>query len=384
MKAKLLKSDLEEALGVVSRAVPSKTTMPILTHIKLLALNQGLLALSASNIETTVETVVECRVEAEGVCTVPAKKFTRYVRSLGDGPIGMSLGKTQLSVSGPNSRARFSVMDADAFPLVPDGDTGDVAVDALTFLEMLPKVSLAASTEESHRLLNGVLFQFRPGTLRLMATDGIQAARSQMTIAEQRVIEDQFIVPLSAIDLIRRLDDGGELLITTLNQGRQLVIKDQVTVISTSLLAGNYPNIERVFPTGHARESTHAVTVGGKELQDAVRRALIFSSDAAGFVQFDVGGDYLQVRSRGSNSEGQSMLAAQVTGDSVTFGLDGSFLDGALSAVSTPQVTIGLEHTDKPISLGEVEGDELYTYVTMPMALKRPASENGEKTGNQG
>ncbi|NBD36288.1 MAG: DNA polymerase III subunit beta, partial [Chloroflexi bacterium] len=148
MKLSCLQENLSKGLSIVGRAVPSRTTMPILGNV-LMATDQGQLKLAATNLELSIVHWVGARVDAEGEITVPARNFIDLVNSLPPEQVDMEIDPSSLSMalSCGTVNASFRGISAEEFPVVPDPEDGDgFAVEADDLRKGLGQVTFAAST----------------------------------------------------------------------------------------------------------------------------------------------------------------------------------------------------------------------------------------------
>ncbi len=178
MKLSCLQENLSRGLGVVGRAVATRTTLPITNNV-LLATDQSRLKLGATNLEMAISYWIGAKVEEEGAITVPARLLTEFVNSLPNDKIDISLSlKTKtLELKCARFEARISGIDAKDFPPIPtidEGITARVEVEALR--QGISQVAFAAASEESRPVLTGVDTQFDNDLLTLAAADGFRLA----------------------------------------------------------------------------------------------------------------------------------------------------------------------------------------------------------------
>jgi DNA polymerase-3 subunit beta len=158
MKLTCLQENLNRGLGVVGRAVATKTTLPITNNV-LMATDEGRLKLVATNLEMAISCWIGVKIEDEGAITVPARLLTEFVSSLPSDTISINLSPQTrtLGLKCARFEARISGIDAKEFPPIPSVDEGvttSVEVEALR--KAINHVAFAAATEESRPVLTGV------------------------------------------------------------------------------------------------------------------------------------------------------------------------------------------------------------------------------------
>src|SRR5947209_15640167 len=219
MKVTCRPAILGQALQVVSRALSSRTTLPILNNILIETTSEGL-ALTATNLEIGIRKVVPAEVAMEGSTTAPARLLTDFVGTLPDDDLEMTLDSASQSL---NLRcARFDThikcIEAEEFPPGPRPDEGDrleVALDDL--VTAVEQTQMAASTDEARPVLTGVLVQVQAGGLTLAATDGHRLAVSKLSAAGAGDLEASLIVPARALAELSRVLKGEDRKSTRLN-----------------------------------------------------------------------------------------------------------------------------------------------------------------------
>src|SRR3979411_1510742 len=210
MKVTCRPAVLGQALQVVSRAISSRTTLPILNNILIETTAEGL-ALSATNLEIGIRKVVPAEVSMEGATTAPARLLTDFVGTLPDQDLEMSLdGATQsLSLRCARFDTHIKCIEAEEFPPGPkpdDGDRLEVALDEL--VSAVEQTQMAASTDEARPVLTGVLVQVQGGNLTLAATDRHRPAVRKLAATGAPELEASLIVPARALAELSRVLQG--------------------------------------------------------------------------------------------------------------------------------------------------------------------------------
>ena len=165
---------LGQALQIVSRAISSRTTLPILNNILLETTSEGL-PLTATTLKMGIRKTVAAEVSMEGATTAPARLLTDFVSTLPDQDLEMSLdGATQsLSLRCARFDTHIKCIEAEEFPPGPRPDEGyrlEVALDEL--LSAVAPKQMAAHTDEARPVLKGVRVPILGGARPLAATHG--------------------------------------------------------------------------------------------------------------------------------------------------------------------------------------------------------------------
>src|SRR5260221_8290043 len=201
MKVTCRPSVLGQALQVVSRETPSRTTLPILNNILIETTSEGW-ALTATNLEIGIRKVVQAEVAMEGATTAPARLLTDFVGTLPDQDLELALDGPSQSLSLRCARfdTHIKCIEAEEFPPGPRPDEGDrleVALDEL--ISAVEQTQMAASTDEARPVLTGVLFQVQGGSVTLAATDGHRLAVRELSAGGGSDLEATLIIPARAL-----------------------------------------------------------------------------------------------------------------------------------------------------------------------------------------
>jgi DNA polymerase-3 subunit beta len=343
--------------------------MPILGNV-LLATDHGRLKLAATNMELSIVHWVGARVETEGDITVPARNFIDLVNSLPPDQVDLDLDDSTLTLalSCGSVKASFRGISADEFPLVPEPDEDNgftVAADELN--TGLTQVTFAASTDESHPVLTGVLVEFEGDSMTFAAADGFRLSLREIPLIEPVPEPFSVIVPARALSELMRVTGDLEdpVHISTTRPHNQILFQMPDTVLNSQLIDGNFPDVRRIIPPSHKTR----VVLGREEILQACKRAAIFARDVANIISMRIEPGELTVSADSSESgQGSTRLAANVEGDGLEIAFNVRFLIDVFSALETPQIALELNSPTNPGVIRAV-GDEAFVHVVMPMHL---------------
>ena len=370
MNVSVMQENLARGLGIVSRAVSSRATLPVLANVLLKTDNSGL-KLTATNLEIGINCWVPGKVEAEGEITVPAKLLTDLVASLPNQRIDLQLSAKDrtLKVTCGGSRSSIKGIDADEFPVVAAiGDAPATSVDSRALREALGEVVFAAATDESRPILTGVLTKLAGDRMTLAAADNYRIAVRGLTVAQPVGAETSIVVPgRSYAELMRILPDAEQPIEITItpNKSQVLFHVEGIDLVSR-LIEGQFPNYEPVIPSGH---SSRAVLDREAFLAGA-RRASIFARDSANIVKVEVGGDGTSEVSITAHAadvgDNADALEASVEGQQTTIAFNARYLTDVLAALAADEVALELSG---PLAPGVIRGigHDDYVHVIMPV-----------------
>jgi len=374
MKASVLQNHLAHGLGMVSKAVSPRSTLPVLANV-LVATDAGRLRLSATNLELGISCWIPGTISEEGAVTVPARTFADLVNALPPEPIQLALNtRTQtLNVRCGTNSTDIKGIDAQEFPPMPVPDLAEgVSLNVADFKEMIQQVVFAASGDEARPVLQGVLMTINESEVTLAATDGFRISVRKALLANPVRQKVSVIIPARALsELARIAADGEQTVIMNIPSGRGQVIfhlKDAELV--SQLIDGNFPDYKFIIPR---TTKTHTVvsTAGflkackqaeiiAREGNNVVRINLLSQGEEPGVVEISA-----QSEETGAS---EVKVDATIDGQPLLVAFNVRFLREVLEVIKTPNLVLETNDHKSPARVQPV-GDESFQHVIMPMFL---------------
>jgi DNA polymerase-3 subunit beta len=367
VKLSVMQENLARGLSVVSRAVSSRSTLPVLANVLLRTEDAGL-KLTATNLEIGITYWVPGKIDTDGATTVPARLLTDLVGSL------PSAERVDLELQGADTLhllcGRFAThvkgIDADEFPAIQTaGERPTTRVSQKVLRRALDETTFAAASDEARPILTGVLARFEGSRLTLAAADNYRIAVRTIDILDP-VESASVVIPARALaELGRVLADTDDPVELVLSQARNQVLfhLEGIDVVSR-LIDGQFPNYQTVIPAAHATR----VELDREELLRAVRPAALIASSSANIVKLQVGdeGAGVTVTAAAEVGDYTGDVEATVEGDSTTIAFNARYLNDVLANVDADRFSVEL---NGPLSPGVFRpvGDDDYVHVVMPV-----------------
>jgi DNA polymerase-3 subunit beta len=359
-------------LALVSRGVSARSTIQLLGGI-LLEAGDGVVRLSSTDMEISVQTSSPAEVEEEGRVVIPARIFNDIVRSLPSGSFSLEhddSGGTVRLAAGENEY-RIRAYAADDFPQLPGFDaeaafrmSGDLLV------ETVEKVSRSYSRDETRPVLTGILISFEENRVRMVTTDSYRLSIKETELATTAFEGSrEAIIPARAMQEVARIfgSEGEDEVEVSLSENQALFRIGDV-LFGTRLIDGNFPEYRRLLPTTFERE----ISVNREDLMGTLRRVNLFAQRQTPPVpvslSFSSGSVEVIVRN-GEVGEAHERLPATSEDDFLISFNPGYLLDG-VSAIDTEKVVFKLNEALKPgLIVPGVDGGEEpdFLYLIMPM-----------------
>lgn len=374
MKASVAQQELAHGLSMVSRAVSPRSTLPVLANI-LLATDEGRLRLSATNLELGISCWINAVIEEEGAITLPSRIISDLVNTLPNDKVELSLNdRTQtLNVTCGSNVTDIKGIDAQEYPPMPIPELSEgVALNVVTFKEMIQQVAFAASAEEARPVLQGVLTQIDGNTITMAATDGFRISVRTASLSTPAKKPVSIIIPARAMtELSRIAGEGDESVTMNIPSGRGQVIfhlKDAELV--SQLIEGNFPPYEAIVPRSF---KTHTI-IATPAFAKACRQSEIIAREGNNIIRVHIqpqpdGPGVVEISAQ-SEETGTSevQLDANIEGDGLLIAFNVRYLREVLDVIKTPNVALETNANNTPATIKPI-GQEGFTHVIMPMHL---------------
>lgn len=364
---------LQKAVATAARAVSNRSTLPILSHLLLIA-DGGVLTVKATDLEIGIACDVPLNPldpVTAGRTTVPARLFTEVVSAM---PAGKAIEVTVDEHDHVTLRCGKSVMEvnglpADEFPPLPSVGNGvALAIPASTLQRLIKHVEIAISSDETRARLTGMQVKAEGGRLRLVATDTHRLATGSLELSEP-CDDVSCIVPGRAMREVAR-ELGGDLVDVLLGESQvQFRFGHGMTLVSR-LIEGEFPNWRKVVPTSHAWLLSGPVTA----LREAVRRVAIVTREDNHKAVFTLSEGRLAMSGQSSkvgsaDEEVDGLSVSRAGGDeSLQIAFNADYILDALGVIESDDMCMELTAANQPAAIRGDADDDLVV-VCMPLQL---------------
>lgn len=357
----------QEAVNQVAKAVSSRTTIPVLTGIKLEVNHEGCI-LTGSDSDMTIQVTIPThendkeliKVDKLGSIILPAKYFTEIVKKAPGQQLELELTAHNVVKIGSGSAVfQLNGIDAEEYPQLPSIDENQTfRLSAQLFKTMIRQTAFAAATSEARPQLTGVLMKLENKSLTMVATDSHRLSRrTAQTEADESVRFDQVIVPSRSLSELQRLLDGEETTIEVLISSHQLLVKTDHLLFFSRLLDGTYPDTERIIPDSFKG----TLTVETQAMINALERASLLARDGKHVVKLNCQPDRLAINST-APEVGQVVEQIDLVryeGEEIQIAFNAKYMLEALRALESDQAEIGFTGALSPFMLKPAEQDDL-------------------------
>lgn len=375
MKVSVPQDNLARGISIVSRAVATRSTLPVLGHI-LLATEGDRLKLAATNLEIGITHWSAARVSTEGAITVPARQLADYVNALPPDNVEMELNpKTQtLHLKCARYDANIKGVDASEFPIIPTiGDDNKILIDPDTLKEIIAQAIFSAAQDDSRPVLTGVLARFDKDSVTFASADGFRLSVRSAVLGSKLAAPVNIIIPAKALADVSRImgDQDAPVEIAITENRSQVLFHLANTDLVSQLIDGNFPDFNQIIPKSH----TTRTVMNTNELQNAVKAASVFARESSNTVRLnvssgsDMGGGRVVITAQSAETgDNVGEIDATVEGEPIEIAFNARFLADVLGVLNSPQVALETIGAASPGVVKPV-GREDFTHVIMPMHI---------------
>ncbi|MGX7245446.1 DNA polymerase III subunit beta [Enterococcus quebecensis] len=373
MKVTVKRNTFLQELQTVQRAISSKTTIPILTGVKIVLTDEGL-SLTGSNADISIESFLsqedekaQMTIESTGSIVLQARFFGEIIRKLPEDMFTLEvLDNNQVAIT--SGKADFTVngLDADNYPHLPVIDAkNQIQLPVHLLTKIINETGFAVSLHESRPILTGVHFILENQKLLAVATDSHRL--SQRIIPIEQAAEDfNIVIPGKSLTELSRSFTNEEEMVEISIMENQVLFKTQNMYFYSRLLEGNYPDTNRLIPTSFNTEIDFYVP----ELLSAIDRASLLSHEGRNnIVRLAIASDsvVLYGNSPEIGKVEEPLNYEKVTGDPLEISFNPDYMKDALRAFGDMSITVKFISAIRPFTLEPTETDLDFIQLITPV-----------------
>jgi len=375
------KKDFVEAVQIVQNALTS-IALPILFHILISAKKEpapdgvkGRIELTATNLETTIQSHFFSEVIEEGQICLPGDKLFSILRELPSSQIDFETKDSEATIKCGKAVFHLLGIGADEFPEIPQiPEEAPFSIEQGKLKKMIQKTMFAASLDETRQSLNGVYLEIEGEKVTIVATDGRRLSFLYDTHSFTSPSETKFevIVPLKALQkLIRILGNLKEVKIG--RSERQIFFSMDNILFISQLIEAKFPDYKEVIP----KEYKIAISVSRDVLFAAIRRVSLLSDEKSHLLKFGLKENVLSINAESAErgyAHEEISVEREKEGEEIEIGFNSIYLIDALKNIEEKELCLELISSTRPGVIRPREGKG-YLYVVMPVRIREEEGE---------
>ena len=366
MKFSCEKSLLQAACNVVSRAAASKSPIPALEGLQIVADDR--LTIKGYDLKKAIVTAVEADISQRGSIVLGARLFGEMMRRMPDGIVTISADeKDNVSVKCGKSAFNIMGMSSEDYPELPRFDAlNSITLPQNLLKDMINKTIFAVSTDEVRPIYTGTLFEVSEKELNLVSVDGYRLAKRSEKLKDAKLENCSFVVPGSALGDVEKIcgDTEDPVSISVGAKHISFVIGDS-TVISRRL-EGEFLNYRRSIPDTFKYE----LKVDKGELMSSIDRvSLIVSEKNSSPVRMTLGDGIIDCLCVTPIGRAEDVCTCEGNGEELLIGFNDRYMKDALKAAGTDELLLCVNTASSPCILKAADGGDSFTYMVLPVRL---------------
>lgn len=363
MKIVCSKANLLKGVNIVSKAVPTRTTMAILECI-LIDASTNEIKLMANDMELGIETRIEGSIEDRGVIALDAKIFSEIVRKLPDSDVTIETDATFKTVI-TCEKAKFNIIgkSGEDFSYIPYIEKNEsIIISQFTLKEVIRQTIFSIADNDNNKLMSGELFEINDNQLKVVSLDGHRISIRNIEL-KNHYDSKKVVVPGKTLQEISKIVPGGvddDVLIYITDN--HIVFDFDTTTVVSRLIEGEYFKIDQMLSTDYETK----VKINKKELLDCIDRStlLVKEGDKKPIIMNITDGNMeLKINSFiGSMNEDIDIAK---DGKDILIGFNPKFFIDALRVIDEEEVSLYMVNPKAPCFIKDEEGT--YTYLILPV-----------------
>ena len=367
MKININRQYFIEQLNHCLKAISPRTTLPILTGIKIDVKNDHMI-LTGSDSEVSIEITVPMEVDNEevleieraGAVVLSGRFFVDIIKKLSGEFVQLETNDSfQTKITAAKSEFNLSGNDPDQYPLLPEvNDEESLVISASVLKDVISQTNFAVSLSETRPVLTGVHWQFDNDEITFTATDSHRLALRKLRGEQFNSDLGNAIIPGKSLsELNKIINDTDEEVEIHLSQNQVLFSYGNMRFISR-LLEGNYPDTSRLFPENYETK----VTVNNAEFFHAIDRVSLLAREGGNnVIRMNVNSSSVELSSNSPEvgTVNEDINTGEVEGEGLKISFNSKYMMDALRAINNEDVTIEFYGTMRPFTLKSSESDEV-------------------------
>ena len=363
MKIVCTKSNLVKGVSIVSKAVPSKTTMSILECV-LIDATTDIIRLTANDMELGIQTDIEGEIIERGMIAIDANFFSEIVRKLPDSDVIIETDESlQTTIVCEKAKFNISGKPGDEFSYLPIIEKDEsIEVSQFTLKEVIRQTIFSIADSDSNKLMTGELFEIKNNMLRVVSLDGHRISIRKIALNAD-VTDKKLVVPgKTLIEISKILSGEAESKVNISYTSNHIVFEFDNTVVVSRLLEGEYFKIDQMLSSDYDTK----VRINKKELLNCIDRAtlLVKEGDKKPII-INIGDEIMELKIKSQIGSMNEEIMINKEGKDLLIGFNPKFLIDALRVIDDEEVTLYLMNAKAPCFIKD--DNETYIYLILPV-----------------
>lgn len=358
MKLTILRNELNDAIQHVSKAVASRTTIPILSGIKLDATFNGV-TLTASDTDISIQSYIPLEtpnktigtVERPGSVVLTAKFFVEIIKKLPHEEVHIEVGdRFQTLITSGATEIQLVGLDPEEFPVLPTVQEDQVvSIPGDLLRDMIRQTVFAVTTNESTPILTGVLWNLQEGIYKFVATDRHRLASRSATVELYDVRFSNIVISGKTLNELAKIVPDQNVMVDIVVAENQVLFKLGNVLFYSRMLDGTYPDTSKIIPQSFKTE----LILNTKALSESIDRAYLLSreekTNIVRLITTESGGIEISSSSSELGKVTEQLEVTEMRGEPLKIAFNSKYMLDVLKVIDSEELFIGFNGSMSPI-----------------------------------
>ena len=367
MKIICSKSNLLKSVSISLKAVPSKTTMPILECI-LIDATTNQIKFTTNDMELGIETIVEGTIEEKGMVALNAKIFYEIIRRLPDNDVTIKTDE-KFAATITCEKAKFNIpgKSGEDFAYLPMIERDEpLTISQYTLKNMIYQTIFSIAVNDNNKLMTGELFEIKNNCLKIVSLDGHRIAIRKMPLKKD-YSDRKVVVPGKTLNEISKILSGEmDDVVSIYFTNNHILFEFDQTMVVSRLIEGEYFRIDQMLSSDYETK----LYINKKEFLDCIDRAtlLVREGDKKPII-IHITDNNMELKIDSAMGSMNEDIDIEKEGKDILIGFNPKFLIDALKVIDDEMIDIYLVNPKAPCFIRDEE--ETYTYLILPVNINQ-------------
>lgn len=363
MKLVCPKNNLLKSVNIVLKAIPGKTTMPILECI-LIDASANTIKFTANDMELGIETTVDGTIIEKGIVAIDAKIFSDIIRKLPDNDVTIETDE-KLTTTITCEKAKFSIsgQSGEDFSYLPYVEKNEsIVVSQFTLKEIIRQTIFSIAANENNKMMTGELFEVNGNILRVVSLDGHRISIRKIELKEEYPYIKVVVPGKTLIEISKILSGETEDEVNIFFTKNHIVFEFDDTTVVSRLIEGEYFRIDQMLSSDYETK----VQINKREFIDCIDRATLMVKESDKkpiIISISDGTMELKIQSQIGSMDEEIDIVKE--GKDILIGFNPRFLIDALRVIDDEMVDIYLMNPKAPCFIRDEQ--QSYIYLILPV-----------------
>lgn len=366
MKVRVNQEKISKVLSLVTGVVPTTSSIPVLSNLLLETEGDGI-KISATDLDISVISRLECEVSKQGAITVAAKRFQEITRELPGDDVDLEVAGTKITITSGRANFRMMGMEKDQFPKIADLEKEKrITLNADALEGMIRRSVYSVAKDDTRPVLSGVLWELSPDGIGMVGTDGHRLSR--MGLTGDFGIKDEMgvIIPPKALNQVVRLLGGQEEVGVAIDKAFVGFFVGDTTVY-TRRIEGTFPNYQQVIP----KDNSNILVIDRGDLMSAARRVSLLADSKTHKIKMNLSKDRVKLTASTPDlGEAEEEVPATYSGEDMVIGYNASYVLDVLKTTDSDDIRFELSTAVGATILKPATEPEGESYICLVMPLR--------------